>query len=170
MNLLEKDDYAQHLAEASIDEIVDIHFFILQALSNIATMTEQLVSSCVSKWSFPVLRKVFPDDPRDVNDYFYMHALHFLIELEKVDVDINWLPSWLTSNWSSPSALHVSIKRLIHLCLTYFDQDEPRKAILLASNTYRRIFKLLAMTLPHQKKAAEIEHILTRYFAAELSW
>lgn len=169
LKLSEIDQYGEQLKVASIDEIVDIHFFINQSQLHINTMIGSLVSSCVQRSAFPVMYKIFPDEPRDVNDCFYMHALVFLMTLDKANVPNNWLPAWLKMDGNG-NEIRQAIVCLIRLCLSYFEQDASRKVVLLAANAYRRIFKLLAMVLPDQQRMAKVQHLLTRYSAPEFSW
>lgn len=169
LKLSEKDQYGEQLKVASTDEIVDIHFFIDQSQSHINTMIGSLVTSCEQRSAFPVMYKIFPDEPRDVNDCFYMHALVFLMTLEKMNAHINWLPAWLKED-GGVNEIRSAIARLIPLCLSSFEQDTSRKVVLLAANAYRRIFKLLAMLLPDQQRMAKVQHLLTRYSAPEFSW
>lgn len=44
---------------------------------------------------FDVLSKLFPDDPRYVNDWYYLGALSVLMRLAEVHPDVGWLPGWL---------------------------------------------------------------------------
>lgn len=168
MKLSNDSSYHDHLSVASIDEIIDIHFFIPQPHQNITAMTGTLLTDCKNRSSFHAIYKIFPDGPRDVNDIFYMHALDFLINFGAEKLQANWYPSWLVGDNRSSS--QQAIQRLIKFCLTHFIDDEPRKTILLAANAYRRIFKILAVVLPHQKKVAEAQHLLTRYGYPEFSW
>lgn len=169
LKLSEIDQYGEQLKVASIDEIVDIHFFIDQSQSHIKTMIGSLVETCVQRSAFPVMYKIFPDEPRDVNDSFYMHALVFLMTLEKTSAYNNWLPAWLKKD-EEGNGTRQAIVCLIRLCLSYFEQDASRKVVLLAANAYRRIFKLLAMLMPDQQRMAKVRHLLTRYSAPEFSW
>lgn len=168
MKLTERDSYEAHLSKATIDEIIDIHFFLGQSLPCITAMIENLVTACKAQSTFHVLYRVFPDEPRDTNDYFYMHALAFLIKIEEDKLDVNWLPTWLSVGDRSDT--HKAIQHLIELCLTHFNNDQARKTILLVANTFRRIFKILAVILPHQKQFAEVEHLVTRYSGPEFCW
>ena len=131
-------------------------------------MTENLLSDCTVRSSFHVLYKVFPDEPRDTNDNFYMHAMDLLICLQQKNVNVNWLPSWLVGN--DRDNIKCAIQQLVKLCLTHFTDDSPRKTILLAANAYKRIFKILAVLFPHQKQLAEFQHLVTRYSGPEFCW
>ncbi|MHB8150679.1 MAG: hypothetical protein ACYDIB_10995 [Desulfobulbia bacterium] len=168
MKLSNDNGYCDHLSDASIDEIIDVHFFISQSFHCIAAMTENLLSDCTVRSSFHVLYKVFPDEPRDTNDNFYMHAMDLLIRLQQKNVKVSWLPSWLVGN--DRDNIKYAIQQLVKLCLTHFTDDPPRKTILLAANAYRRIFKILAVLFPHQKQLAEFQHLVTRYSGPEFCW
>ena len=168
MKLSEGENYEAHLSKATFDEIIDIHFFIAQSHPCITAMTENLVATCKDRATFPVLYRAFPDEPRDTNDYFYMHALALLIKVDEKKLNVNWLPAWLSG--TARNDAHAAIRRLIELCLTHFNSDQARKIVLLAANAYRRIFKILAVVLPHQKQLAEVEHLSTRYRGPEFCW
>lgn len=168
MKLSGSDTYEAHLSKATVDEIIDIHFFIEQSHPCIIAMTENLVATCKDQSTFPVLHRIFPDEPRDTNDYFYMHALALLIRIEEKKLNVDLLPTWLSGTIRSDT--HAAIQRLIALCLTHFSGDQARKIVLLAANAYRRIFKVLAVILPHQKQLAEVEHLVTRYSRPEFCW
>lgn len=168
MNLLKDNSYHDHLSVASIDEIIDIHFFIPQPRQSIAAMTSNLLADCKKRSSFHTIYKMFPDGPRDVNESFYMHALDFLINFDADKLQANWYPSWLVGE--ERSSTQRAIQQLVQYCLTHFIDDEPRKTVLLAANSYRRIYKILAVLLPHQKNIAEAQHLLTRYAYPEFSW
>jgi hypothetical protein len=168
MKLLESDTYKAHLLQASVDEIIDIHFFVEQSHPCITAMIENLVATCIDRSTFPVLYRAFPDEPRDTNDCFYMHALALLIRIEEKKLNVTWLPAWLSG--AARSDTHAAIRCLIELCLTHFRDDQARKIILLAANSYRRLFKILAVILLHQRQLAEIEHLVTRYSGPEFCW
>jgi len=167
MKLSDDNGYHDNLYNASIDEIVGVHFFIAQSFPGITAMTENLLSHC-TRSSFHVIYKVFPDEPRDTNDNFYMNAIAFLIRLQQKNINVDWLPSWLVGN--DRGNIKLAIQQLIKYCLTHFVDNQPRKTIILAANTYRRIFKILAVLFPHQKQIAELQHLITRYSGPEFCW
>ena len=167
LKLHEKNEYADRLKSASIDEIIDIHFFWNHSQQDLMVIFDNLKSER-KKDTFTVIYKIFPDQVRDANDCFYMNALYFLIELEKKYSSIAWLPSWL-ENSNSENNVQNAIKRLIELCLTYFEKNNERKLVLLFFNTYKRILKLMSMVSPEMSKQAELQHLWTRFNHPELS-
>ena len=52
MKLSEQNTYTEHLKKASVDEIIDIHFFYPQTLPDMNVMFENLVSVCKERSSF----------------------------------------------------------------------------------------------------------------------
>jgi len=167
MKLSTKHEYEESLSNASIEEIAHVHFFIGQTMFCIDEMYKNLLTQARKTTSFSILNIIFPDSPRDANDFYYAHSLGLLIEMKKAEIKINWIPSWLVADGRDIDA---AIRRLISYCVTYFREDQARKVILLTSTTFRRIFKILAVLLPHQKRSAEIQHLLTRYAGPEFSW
>ena len=153
---------------ASIEEIIDVHFFQPQTEFAMKLMVSRLIELCRQQSVFPIFYRLFPEKPRDTNDYFYMYALEFLIQVEQESLPVRWLPSWLSQN-NEPN-IRVAIERLIHLCLTHFQDDLGRKCVLLAANTYRRLFKVMAVILPHQENLAKQQHLNTRYIVPEFCW
>lgn len=169
LKLSENDLYSETLAAAATDDIIESYFFVGQSEFDTKVMVHNLVTTCEKESTFPLLHKIFPDRPRDANDIFYTHGLMFLIELEKSKIRCNWLPAWLKQE-QNVTTVRFTIMRLIQLCLNYFSQDESRKAVLLAANTFRRIMKSLSLILPDQLRIGGLRHLLTRYTAAEFSW
>lgn len=164
---IDKSSYEENLAKASVNEIVDAHFFYPQSVFSIGVMTRSLIVDCERNSSFSVFYKIFPDSVRDVNDLYYSYALQFLIDAKNKNLSVNWLPGWLGGH--SSRELSSAIKILIGYCLTHFGEDPARKTVMLAANVYRRIFKILAVISPYQKKMAESQHLLTRYSRPEFS-
>lgn len=163
------DDFVKNLQRASVDEIVDIHFFMDSPTKNAAKiMIDKLVRECVNNNSFNVMQRIFPENPRDVNDSYFMYSLLFLFELEKADVRIDWLPRWLMGQ-ASKGTIQNATKRLIQLCLTYFAKEESLKTILLTYNTYRRIHKILSDLDPAQWRLGEIRQAIMRFRHPEFS-
>ncbi|HCD2457666.1 TPA: hypothetical protein NBK62_004808 [Klebsiella pneumoniae] len=131
-------------------------------------MNKVLVDFCTQKGAFPVINKIFPEELRGVNDSFYSNALSFLIQLERSTERLNYVPSWLSTGIDvSVCSL---IENLIKYLLTYFDGDDARKVILLASSVYKRIYKILAVLNPGANYSSELRHLLTRYNESEFSW
>ncbi|ELB2105055.1 hypothetical protein QNZ87_004228 [Vibrio parahaemolyticus] len=166
-NFTEQDNIGV-MEQASIDDIIDIHYFFSHPFEVMQTMNKNLVQQCKNTTDFHVLSKLFPDHYRDSNDVFYMNALGFLFSLEKEVNKILWVPSWLSNG--NDRSIEAIIKNLIKLTLTYFEDDEPRKIILLAASAFRRIFKILAVLNPEHRQNGNIRHLFTRFEQSEFSW
>lgn len=161
-------NFADVISKASIDEIIDIHFFFSHTASSIHEMNTALTRHCQEHRDFDVISRILPDHYRDTNDFYYMNAMSFLIHLEKQKTTLNWAPSWLTAN--NDRSLDTVIKSLIRHCLSYFKDDEPRRIILLAASTFRRILKIFSIVAPETNQKSEIQHLLTRLNESEFSW
>ncbi|OEF10868.1 hypothetical protein [Aliivibrio logei] len=161
-------DNIEYMEKASIDDIIDIHYFFSQPLGVMYTMSQTLVLECKNKSGFNVLNKLLPEHYRDANDAFYANVLSFLFLLENETDKVNWAPSWLING--NDRSVETVIKNLIKLTLTHFNDDEPRKIILLASSTFRRIFKILAVLKPEHRQSGNFRHLLTRFELSEFSW
>lgn len=155
------------VSAASFEEIVDLYYFYPQSRPVMSAMNQVLLKA-YEESPFKVMFKIFPDGYRDANESYYMNAISFLIELEgKVDI-LTWVPSWLSV--SQTRKTEDVIGKLLNLLLSYFKSDDSRKAILLASSTYRRIFKAIAVVRPDQQRAGQLTHALMRFNFSELSW
>lgn len=157
-----------NLEKASVDDIIDGHFLFMQSMPAMHSMNKILVDYCIKKNDFFVINKIFPDDFRDANDAFYSNALSFLIQLEVSTKTLNYTPSWLCPERNK--SVETLIQNLIKYTLNYFDGDEARKTILLASSAFRRLYKVLAIISPELNKNSELRHLLTRYNESEFSW
>jgi ABC-type transporter Mla MlaB component len=161
-----KDEFLIRLAKSSTEDIVSGWFFHPLSQSDMDAITQTLLDRCQVS-TFRVLYRIFPDEPRDVNDHFYMMALHVLIALSKTTVEAQGLPSWLGGPHGT---LEVAVKRLIGLSLTYFEADPPRKIVLLVAASARRILKLLSIVNESLWRTAELQHSFLRYLEPEISW
>ena len=91
--------------------------------------------------SFKVISRIAPEQPRDANDHFYPHALRYFADLAEVQQTAEGLPTWLLTSQQGSADVESATKRLLQLCLTYFQEDEARKVILLAAAAFRRLIK-----------------------------
>lgn len=165
MNISGDDSYLRHLAEANRDELIDVHFFFSMSATCVEAMTDNLAAHCAKESPFHTLHRVFPDEPRDANDFYYPHAIALLMKLERSHSSLGWTPAWLCSQ--GPCNMEHAISALIRLCLTHFEAYPLQKCVLLAANAYRRIFKILATIEPQQREAAEVRHLITRHIGDE---
>lgn len=157
-----------NLKKASIDDIIDGYFFFMQTIPTMHSINNILVDFCIKKTDFFVINKIFPDYSRDANDAFYSNALSFLIQLEASTSILNYTPSWLCPE--RKNSVEYLIQNLIKHTLSYFDSDEERRTILLASSAFRRLYKILAVISPEINKNSELRHLLTRFNESEFSW
>lgn len=161
------------LRAMSTDDIIDAWFFLTLPSPDIHTMVEALVERCLSN-PFPILYKLFPDEPRDACDTYYAYALRFLATLHDRTRDggfvLNWLPSWLKSPNSNDANIETAIHILLEHCLTQFHDDEPRKITLLLYAAVRRILKRSALMKESEWTAAEQQFAFMRFVSEEVSW
>ena len=161
------------LRAMSTDDIVDAWFFLTLPAGHIFAMVETLVDRCLNN-PFPVLYKLFPDQPRDACDTYYAYALAFLAVLHKkageVNFTPNWLPAWLRDPKSNEINLMTAIHILLERCVTQFRDDEPRQITLLCYAAVRRILKRLAILQESEWIAAEQRFAFMRFVSEELSW
>ncbi|ELV7510705.1 hypothetical protein QMU95_004162 [Aeromonas veronii] len=162
------DSYDRALAAASLDEIIDIHYFMPQSIKSVTVMNSVIANNLEQMGAYRVFSKLMPDYYREFNSNYYMYLLNFLIELDQKNLSLPYLPCWLFERENNtPESL---IAKLIKQMLTCFEEDEPRRIILLASSAYRRIYKMLSVIQPHMLNAAEAKHLLTRLHHSEFSW
>lgn len=161
--------YPESLALADPTDITESLFFVGHSHSAINNMNEVLLKECRSKSAFHTMYRLFPDEPRDANDYYFMHATDFLIRIEASDINVDWVPSWLGGQAVGKDKA-VALHNSLPLFLSHFEGDDSRRVISLASSAFRRIAKILAVTTPQIKKSAEIRHLLTRLFDQESTW
>lgn len=161
-------DNSEMLSKSTIEDIIDGHFFLTQSFHSLNVMNNILINDCIQRGDFHVIYKMFPDEYRDINESYITSCLYFLITLEKEVQKVNWSPSWM--NGGNNIEVSVLIEKLIKLCLTYFQEDESRKIILLNSLVNRRIFKILSILQKEQQGLAQIQHLIQRYNFSEFSW
>ncbi len=164
------DDRKQYLLSAPIEELVEVQLFIEHPIPQTNTLIGTLIERGVRN-SFHVLHKVFPDLPRDINDIYMAHACAFLAGLSEKLPTANWFPAWLArAGGQNPANTAKAAQYLLKQCLTSFEEDEPRKIILLAAAAIRRILKLSFLSNEAQWRIGELRHFLARYQVEELSW
>lgn len=164
-----KDTYNSNIfSKASIEDIIECHFFSMQSIPIMETMNKVLINDCKKRGDFNVIYKMFPDEYRDINEAYIVNSLFFLIRLEEEVSKVKWAPSWLDGKQNVE--VSVLIKKLIKLTLNYFQEDQARKLILLSSLAYRRVIKILSLIRPEQQEIAQKQHLFNRYILSEFSW
>jgi hypothetical protein len=166
---MDENSYPHSLKSASPKDVTECHFFVGQSGLAIQFMSDTLLNECRTSSPFHTMYRLFPDEPRDANDFYYMHATDFLIRLESSNIDLHWVPGWLGDRDSEKDKSKI-LKNLLLLLLSHFENDEPRKIVSLASSAYRRLAKILAVITPGPKMLAELMHKFTRASAPEFSW
>lgn len=166
-------DEIERLRSMPTEDIVDGWFFLNLPLPHIFAMVNALVDRCLEN-PFPVLYKLFPDQPRDASDTYYAYALAFLAVLHKKTENTNirtpWLPSWLNNPNSGFTNIEAAVRILMKHCLTQFHEDEPRKLTLLCYAAVRRILKRLAVLQESEWRSAEQRFAFMRFVTEEISW
>ena len=147
------------------EELVEDVFFLQSSAPSAMAIAETLVLHCQSN-SFQVLRRVFPDHARDMNDAYCMHALNFLIHLHGEIPNVSWLPEWLGGGNKVESA----IGKFMADCLTHFNADPVRRNVLLCASAVRRLFKAMMVVDEQAWRAGEVMHALGRYVEPEDGW
>ena len=160
-------------AQAEIDllrsslpvDLVEAHFFLPWPGPAMDAMAETLVQHCGSN-AFRVLHRVFPDEVRPMNDDYCLHALNFLLHLEREGTQIDWLPGWLDRG----NDVAAAAKTFLRSCLTQFATDPGRRGVLLGAAAIRRFYKALMVVDVGMRPLAEMLHAFTRYMVPEDEW
>lgn len=163
----------QFLQSLPTDDIVDAWFFVNLPQPEINAMIYALVDRCLGN-PFPVLYKLFPDNPRDASDTYYAYALIFLATLhnraKNAEFRTPWLPAWLRKDDSTDPDIETAVQILMKRCLTQFHDDQPRKLTLLCYAAVRRILKRLAVVNDSEWVAAGQRFAFMRFLTEEISW
>lgn len=168
-NTSKPDDERERLKHASVEELVEFQLFLEHPIPVTNALTRALVAQSMPS-SFGLMYRIFPDRPRDANAIYHVQSLLYLMALEQSQSIVPRLPAWLVPGEQRNASADAAIKQLLKLCLTCFEDDEPRKLIILAAATFRRLFRLVALTNEQQWRVGETLHILRRYYADENSW
>ncbi|GAB6854138.1 hypothetical protein JCM15831A_11620 [Asaia astilbis] len=163
-------DERDAINDASLEDLVEIHMFQQHSVVTTNTLVTTLARRSIP-YPFEVLLQVFPNEVRDVSDIYVGHALAYLMELDRQGLEkIPVVPIWLDAGSGTNTDLKGVIERFIGLCLSYFEDDEPRRLILLAATAYRRVFKVLLMLDETLWAVAEARHFILRFETPELTW
>ena len=166
LSLSENSDETDQILRGSEPiELIEGAFFLQFNKRCVTTVAETLVRHC-SKDTFQVLYRVFPDHARCMNDNYCMHALNFLIHLNRENANVNWLPSWL----SNRNDVEGAVRSFVANCLSHFATDPIRRNILLCASGLRRLAKLLTVVDERLWSEGEVQHVLGRYMEPEDSW
>jgi hypothetical protein len=157
------------LRSEPLEELVGVHLFVEHSHSAHHALLEGLLTHSRPN-SFRALHRIFPDQSRDANDTYMAQGLTYLIALREKKVPVQWLPAWLAQGPQNGESLEPAIRRLLKWNLSYFEEDDARRVILLANNALRRIMKLLLVSDEAQWRLGEVLHLLSRFETPELSW
>lgn len=166
--LLKNDNYIPSIESAGYINLIDLHLPIIDSAKAQETVSKTLVRHCRES-EFKVLYHMLPDYPRPLSDAYFPNSLDFLIELEKTQISVNWLPSWLKTMHSG-NKLNAAIKRLIKFSLTYFRDEEDWKVVLQHAAASRRIAKAMMIISPEMKKLGRVHHIAQRIYGEEFDF
>jgi hypothetical protein len=75
---------------ASIEELTELYLFAESPIPIINAVNRRLVELSQPN-SFHVMYRVFPDQPRDVNDIYMAQGLTYLIRLAEQQPTVGWL-------------------------------------------------------------------------------
>ena len=145
------------------DELVEGWFFLPQTRPATQAIARTLAKHC-ERDSFRILRRIFPDQLRSLNDHYCVHALNLLLHLHAQGQHGHWLPAWLGGD------LETGIRTCIDKCLTLFMGDPGRRAILLYAAAARRTSKLRIVLDPARQDVGTLLHALTRHATPEDTW
>ena len=159
------DQTVDMLRKSEPADLVEGAFFLQLNVEGTMVIAETLVRHCEQS-TFRVLYRVFPDHARDMNDQYCMHALNFLIHLQREKPNVEWLPAWLGGG----NDLGNAIKTFTASCLTHFASDQIRRNILLCAAGIRRLFKAIMVIDESVWRIGEVMHVLERYVVPEDSW
>ena len=147
----------------SID-LIDCHLMYSLPWAEVHVIGQTLVDRC-NQDTFEILYRLFPDLPKATTSHYWGHALYFMIKLEETKKEVNWLPSYLSSDSRN---LDTAIKQLIDHILTTFEKSPAHRLCQLYSASARRIAKQLVILLPHTEKLSNDNHAFALHTLNEL--
>ncbi|MDI1301006.1 MAG: type I restriction enzyme HsdR N-terminal domain-containing protein [bacterium] len=165
----DSEEQREMAATASLSELTELYMMFDLPAPIDHTVNMRLVELSVPS-SFNVMYKIFPDSPRPVNDCFMSQSAAYLVALAEKRDTVEWLPAWLAHGKQSGAELEVSIKYLLDQCLTYFQDYEPYRLVLLAASSIWRIAKLNTITNDGNQRLGTELHAIARFTLPEVSW
>ncbi|WP_157079224.1 hypothetical protein [Serratia ficaria] len=154
---------------ASLPELTELYMKFDLPISVDNTVNRRLIELSIPS-SFKVMYRIFPDHPRSANDSFMSQAAVYLAGLAEKRDTVEWLPAWLAPEKQGGAELNASAKFFLHQCLTYFEEYEPYRLVLLAANTISRIAKINVISNDVIQKLGTNLHALARFTLPEISW
>jgi Type I restriction enzyme R protein N terminus (HSDR_N) len=165
----DSDEQRASAGSASLPELTDLYMMFDFPIPIDNTVNSRLVELSLSN-SFNVMQRIFPDHPRLANDSFMSQAAAYLVGLAEKRATVEWLPAWLARGKQAGAELEPSIKYLLDQCLTYFNDYEPYRLVLLAACAAWRIAKINAVSNDAIQKLGADLHALARFTLPEISW
>lgn len=167
--LSDSDENLKRARAASLEDITEIYMFYENPVPIISATTTRLIE-LGNPNQFRVMHKVFGDTPGDSNDIYMGQALKYLLEMDRQNMDVNWMPSWLGTATADTSRRKIAIEKQLDHCLTYFEAFEPYRVILLAERAMRRLLKVLAISSDDVRRKGNDLFALARHELPEMSW
>jgi hypothetical protein len=162
-------EQAKRVATADAVELVELHLFTELPIPLTNSVNHRLVE--LSKHnSFHVMYRIFPDQPRAVNEIYMGQGLMYLMRLGEQHTEVGWMPAWLTQGAVSNANVEAATAYLLKQCLTYFENNEAYRIILLAGCAIQRIAKVMAISSNAVRQLGQNLHALARHELPELSW
>jgi hypothetical protein len=165
----DSDEQLELAKTASLEDLTELYLFSEMPIPITNAVNQRLVSLSQPN-SFRVMYRIFPDQPRDANDIYMAQALTYLMRLAEQQPTVNWLPAWLAQGHQAKADLEPAIQFLLKQCLTYFEDYEPYRLVLLAACAVRRVAKFMAISNNAVRQLGTTLHALARYAMPELSW
>jgi hypothetical protein len=165
----DSEEQRQLAATAPVVDLVELYLFYELPIPVTNAVNLRLVELSEPN-SFHVMYRIFPDGPRTANDIYMAQAVTYLAALAEKRATVQWLPAWLAQGQQSQANLEAAIQFLLGQCLSYFEDYEPYRLILLAACAVRRIAKIMAISNPAIQKLGGDLHALARHTLPEISW
>lgn len=165
-----RDTWVRHLESCDIFEAVEARYFDHFKTGSDYTALSKNVIKNFDKNPYQVVNRIFPRVARDANIEFWGSALSFMLHAEKDGRDFKYFPPWLAEEAGYAQNLEAALKRLIHHCLTGFEDEPDRQIMMLLASACRRLAKMAVKLIPSVSENSKISNILSRFRRDELDW
>ena len=166
---LDTPEQIQLASTASVEELTELYLFAETPIPIMNAVNLRLVALSEPS-TFQLIARIFPYYSRDTNDIYMAQALAYLMRLGERRSTVQGLPAWLARGNQANTDLQAATQFLLKQCLTYFEDNEPYRLILLAACTFQRIAKFMAISNDGVRKMGDYLHALARNQLPELSW
>jgi hypothetical protein len=92
LSLLNNDSFISEIKKSSMEDIIDIQFFLAQTMPTFTAMTGTLVDLTKDRNCFFIPHRILPQQYRDYNDYFIVHSLCYFLQAKGRGIEFNNLP------------------------------------------------------------------------------